>query len=357
MHLSTSSSKAPTRRHVVLLLLACTLVCGVIEAGTTFEFERISRIEHRREKEYQRALVMHKAEHATSVLVAGNSLLLEGVDFPQLQQQVGPEFNLGRLVVEGTFYVDWYYGLRRIFSAGSRPDAVVLVLNPAQLTSSAIGGDYTTHFLVDKADLLQFAKDAGADRNRMSSMALANISFFYGARAEIRNWVLGAIIPGLPGLTRSFRSAPKPPPAGAGSLELALGRLQRLDRLCQDHGAELVFVIPPSNEDNGSSALAQAASTIGVPVLIPIASGQLRPSDYSDRFHLSPDGAGKFTPALAADLRQLLLVGDSGRNLTVAFKSASAGTRRLNDAAGQTSFANAPLDRPDARKIAHNPGD
>ncbi len=355
MHLSTSNFKTPSGRHVFLLLLTCALVCALIEAGTAFEFERISRIEHRREKEYQGALEMHSAEHATSILVAGNSLLLEGVDFPQLQQDVGPEFSLRRLVVEGTFYLDWYYGLRRMFASGARPDVVVLVLNPTQLSSSAIGGDYTTHFLVDKTDLLQFANDAGADRNRMSSMALANISFFYGARAEIRNWILGEILPDLPNLTRSFHSTPKPL-AGTDSQELAMQRLQRLDRICQEHGAELVFVIPPSNADLGTSALSKAASAIGIRVLIPIAPGLLLPSDYSDRFHLSPNGASKFTPALAAGLRQVLLVSESRRNMTTAFKSGLAIKRRLSDPPRQTSFANALPDRTAAGKAVHNPG-
>jgi hypothetical protein len=167
---------------------------------------------------------------------------------------------------------------------------------------------------------------------------------------------LGEIMPDLPSLTRNFHSVPKPS-AGTASRELAMQRLDRLDRICQDHGAKLVFVIPPSNEDAGTSALAQAASAIGVQVLIPIPPGLLPPSDYSDRFHLSPNGAGKFTPALAAGLRQVLRVSDSSRSLTVAFKSTSAGMHRLNDAAGQTSFANASSVRPDARKLAHNPGD
>lgn len=344
MHSSTSSSKVPTGRDVFLLLLSCALVCALIEAGTAFEFGQISRIEHRREKEYQHALEMQPAENIASVLVAGNSLLLEGVDFPQLQQQAGREFNLRRVVVEGTFYLDWYYGLRRLFASGARPDAVVLVLNPTQLASSAIGGDYTAHFLVDKADLLQFAEDAGADRNRMSSMALANVSFFYGARAEIRNWVLGEILPDLPSLTHSFYSPPKPV-VGTAFRELAIERLQRLERMCQSHGAKLVFVIPPSTEDIGASAVAQAASTIGVPVLIPIPPGLLPPSDYSDRFHLSPEGASKFTPALAAGLRQVLLVSDS-----------ESGAQRFNQSTEQTSFADAISGRINVQAVAHSSG-
>jgi hypothetical protein len=246
------------------------------------------------------------------------------VDFPRLQQQAGPDLNLYRVVVEGTFYLDWYYGLRRMFASGARPDAIVLVLNPTQLASPAIGGDYTVHFLVDKADLLEFAKETGADRNRLSSLALANLSFFYGTRAEIRNWVLGQILPDLPGLTRSFHPAPKEPAAGSLQ-ELTTQRLQRLRQLCQRHGAELVFVLPPSNEDIGTDVVSRAAASLGMQVLIPIAPGVLPLSDYSDHFHLNPNGASKFTPALAAGLRQSLLA--RNHNQIAALKPSITATR------------------------------
>jgi len=305
MHSSISSSRAPTTAHVVVLLLACALVCGLIEGGTACGFGRLSRMEHRREAEYRRAVAMHRGEHSSSVLVAGNSLLLEGVDFPRLQQEAGPGLDLQRTVVEGTFYLDWYYGLRRMFAEGAQPDAVVLVLNPTQLTSGSVGGDYTAHFLVDRSDVLRFAEESGADRNRMSSIALANLSFFYGARAEIRSWVLGQILPDLPSLSRNFHSPPRIPDS-EGLREVAQQRLNRLRQLCQDHKAELVFVIPPSNEDAGTAAVSQAAATLGVPTLVPIAPGMLPLSDYSDRFHLNAQGASKFTRALAAALKQAL---------------------------------------------------
>jgi len=281
-------------------------VCAFIEVGTALGFGRISHIEHRREAEFQRAKDVRHSVRAASVLVVGNSLLLQGVDFPKLQQQAGPELTLYRVVVENTFYLDWYYGLRRIFASGARPDAIVLVLNPSQLTSPAIGGDYTAHFLVDKSDLLEFVKETGADRNRTSSLALANLSFFYGTRAEIRNWVLGKILPDLPILTRSFHPTQKKPPADL-LRELTTQRLERLRQLCQRYEAKLVFVVPPSNEDAGADIVSRAAASIGVEVLIPIAPGVLPLSDYSDRFHLNSNGASKFTPPLAAGLRQTIL--------------------------------------------------
>lgn len=324
MHSSTSNSRTPSRRDVAVLILACALVCGFMEAGTELLFGRISRVENRREKEYRRASDIRRAENTQSVLVAGNSLLLEGVDFPQLQQEAGIEMDLRRTAVEGTSYLDWYYGLRRLFAEGSRPDAVVLVLNPIQLTSRAVGGDYTAHFLVNWSDILQFSKDTGADRNRLSSLALARLSFFYGARAEIRNWVLGQILPDLPTLTHALQSSP----TGLSSDTLhnvAVQRLERLRHLCADHGAELVLVIPPSNEEMGTASITQVAETEGIQVLVPIEPGVLPLSDYSDRFHLNRSGAAKFTTALAAGLRQALLTNnDQAQNAALKTKTRSS---------------------------------
>jgi lysophospholipase L1-like esterase len=323
MHSSTSNSRTPSRRDIAVLLLACALVCAFVEVGTEFVFGRISHIEHRRETEYRHAVNMRRTQNAQSVLIAGNSLLLEGVDFPQLQQETGGEIDLRRTVVEGTFYLDWFYGLRRLFAEGSRPDAVVLVLNPVQLTSRSVGGDYTAHFLVGWNDILQFAEDTGADRNRTSSLALARLSFFYGARAEIRNWVLGRILPDFPILTHGLQSSPKG--LSANTLrEVAAQRLGRLRQLCQDHGAALVFVIPPSNEDMGAASVAEVAATEGIRVLVPIRPGVLPSSDYSDRFHLNSSGAAKFTTALAAGLRQALLA-NNDQTQTASVKKAISG--------------------------------
>ena len=192
MHLSTSNSRTPTKGHIALLLVLCAAFCASVELVTAHLFGRVSRIERRRETEYRDALEVRSARirHKTSVLVAGNSLLLQGVDFPQLQKDVGLEIELHRTVFENTFFLDWYYGLQRIFRAGAQPDVIVLVLSP-QLTSDSNGGDYIVHMLVDRHDLMRFANDTGADRNQISVLALDNLSFFFGSRAEIRSLDIG----------------------------------------------------------------------------------------------------------------------------------------------------------------------
>lgn len=309
MRLSISNSKQATKADIVLVLSLCALFCAAVEFTTAHFFGRISRIEKRRESEYRAALAIHAASagpHKPVILVAGNSLLLQGVNFPQLQQEVGPQIELHRSVFENTFYFDWYYGLRRMFRAGARPNIVALVLSPGQLTSNAIDGDYSALMMVDHKDLLRFANDIGADHNRMSVLALDNISYFFGARAEIRSWILGKLLPDLPVLTQHFHYKGSAPETSAME-EIASQRLSQLRRLGQRYGVNLILVLPPSIQDEGTAAVLKSASSLGMSVLDPISPGSLPASDYSDGFHLNAQGAFRFTPALAATLRGLVL--------------------------------------------------
>jgi hypothetical protein len=306
---SISSFDRPTRRDVIRLLLACVLVCLAVEAGAALLFRRISHIEGRRESEYRAALAIRRGQdhHRLSVLLAGNSLLLEGVDFPRLQKEAGPDLELRRIVVENTSYLDWYYGLRRVFKLGAQPDVVVLVLSPIQLISRSTDGDYTAHLLLDSRDMVELARDTGADRNRLSSIALSNASFFYGTRAEIRTWILGRILPRLSSLTQFFHAKP-PLPSPSAIREVAASRLAQMNRLCRKHEVRLIVVVPPTPENRGTSEVLQAAADTGVVAVLPVSPGILAESDYSDGFHLNSRGAGVFTPALARDLRQNLLL-------------------------------------------------
>jgi hypothetical protein len=307
MHLSTSnfSARQPGKVHIALVLTVCSLFCVSVETVTTRYFARVSRTEKRRELEYQAALAIRsaKADHKLSVLVAGNSLLLRGVDFPELERGLRPDLEVKRSVFENTSFLDWYYGLSRFFRAGSRPDVVVLVLSPWQLVSDATDGDYTVQMMVDRRDLLRFANETGADRNRMSVMALDKASFFFGTRAEIRTWILNTVLPDLPSLTQFFRFDVSVT-GDHNDVEVAGQRLNRLSALCDQYGVKFVLVVPPLPEQAGLRTIADAAATEGVPALMPIHI--LPRSDYADLIHLNAQGAAKFTPALAESLRNLL---------------------------------------------------
>jgi hypothetical protein len=307
MHSSISSSETPTKAHVATLLCLCLVLCLAVEVITVRLFPVVSKMERRHESEYRSALFVQsgKPRGTTSVLIAGNSLLLHGVEYPQLQQAMGSNVELRRVAIENTFYFDWYYGLRRIFHAGARPDVVVLVLNPAQLTSDAIDGDYSVHMMVDGRDLPDLGRNIGADRNRMSVLALDKMSFFFGDRAQIRSLILGRILPDLPKLTQSFHFTATVPAAEVVNQRAAL-RLSRLRQLCADHGVSLVLVLPPAMQDTGANPVLQAAVSEHVPVLMPLAPGALPESDYSDAFHLNSLGVVKFTSLLADGLKNVM---------------------------------------------------
>lgn len=309
--ISSFKQPKPTRAHIVLVLGLCALFCLSVEAVTAHFFGRISRVEKRRESEFRAALTLTsaKARHKLCVLVVGNSLLLDGVDFSRLQDDLGSNFELHRSVFENTSYLDWYYGLRRLLHAGARPDVVVLVLSPGQLTSDATDGDYSVQMLVDDRDLLHFARDTDADNNRISVIALDRASFFFGTRAEIRNWLLLKALPDLPVLTPYFRGEGGGSTPGGGPdtrlVSIARQRLQILHQLCDRYGVSLVLAIPPIRDDDSGDAKAIAAAVRVVPVLIPLPT--LPKSAFADQLHLNQRGAAEFTPALAQHLRSLLL--------------------------------------------------
>jgi hypothetical protein len=260
-------------------------------------------MESRRESEYEGAIAIRseKPLNRSSLLLAGNSLMLEGVDFPRLASNALPEFQAHRFVVENTSYFDWYFGLRRIFKQGARPDVVALMLNPIQLTSSKFDGDYAAHLLVDRGDLLEFGHQVSADRNDMTSLALANVSSFYGTRSEVRTWLLGKIMPGVISLFRQTTASPK----YEISRDLSIQRMLELSRLCSQYGAQFVIVLPPSRQGIGFDVVLEGAKLSGVKILMPVAPGVLPATDFSDGFHLNAGGAAKFTPYLAAELKQL----------------------------------------------------
>lgn len=263
-------------------------------------------MEKRHETEYRDMLSIRsgRPRNGLSMLVAGNSLLLHGVDVARLRRELGPDIDLHRTAIENTFYWDWYYGLRSAFRTGARPDVVVLVLNPAQLTSNAIDGDYSVHMMVDARDIPELGRTIGADRNRMSVFALDKLSFFFGVRAQIRGLILDNLFPDLADLTQFFNHPKHNLDQTLDSR--AAARLRQLQTLCSRYGAAFVLVIPPAEEDGGASRMLHIADSQGVTVVMPMAPGVLARSDYSDDFHLNPSGAAKFTPAFAAHLRQVI---------------------------------------------------
>lgn len=293
------------RRAIVTLLALCLVFMAAVETVTHVAYGKVSRIRARLEQEQVAARELKwNGSGSAPLLMVGNSLLLEGVQIGELQRALSPELEARRFVVEGTSYLDWYYGLRRLFREGSRPAAVVVVLSPRQFLSNSTVGDYFAHLLMDERDLLRVMHDAGYDRTVTSSLLFARASTFYGSRSEIRKWILNNIIPDLQALTSRLQPTAKPLGDSTFIETAAAPRMRRLAELGTSFGVQIIVVVPPVSEGGDDAyALQAAGKAAGVEVLVPSAPGELSVSDFADGFHLNDQGSKKFTAALARQVK------------------------------------------------------
>src|ERR1700693_1831502 len=103
MHSSTSDSSAPRAGRAFVLLLAALLGYFLtLEIAMRAVVPRISAMERRQRDDFRSALTMRPptAGCAESVLVVGNSLLLEGIDRDRLQRLMGSQYQVALLPIE-----------------------------------------------------------------------------------------------------------------------------------------------------------------------------------------------------------------------------------------------------------------
>ena len=118
------------RRYSLILLTVIGLLGLGLEFGLGWGLPRLSHIIERLKTEQAQAVRLKPlVGQPVPVLIVGNSLLLDGVDISALDEKLRPEHRVTRFVVENTSYLDWYYGLRRLFREGARPKVLVLALH------------------------------------------------------------------------------------------------------------------------------------------------------------------------------------------------------------------------------------
>jgi hypothetical protein len=290
------------------LSLIASIVCLMLGAETFSRdvFPRISQIERRiHEDEGQvRAIPAHSSDPQPTVLLAGNSLLLRGLDYPLIRTDLAPHARVVRFAIENTEYLDWYYGLRHLFAAGVRPAMVVLCLNLGQTVSPRTLGDYSARHLFGAAELLPVAHEAGLGATGTSDLILAHWSAFYASRSTMRNFVLNKTAPAYAAAMHALADNTRAPlPPDAELMRTARARLRALDILCRQSGVELVLLIPPSVAGH-NDLLASAAALETVNFDYPFPAGALGADLFrADGAHLNQQGAAVFTQALAGILR------------------------------------------------------
>lgn len=296
------AAASPSLAKRTATLLATIVLCALlVEVGMRAGFSRISRIGKRTHEEYLGARDLKRESDVSPVLLAGNSLLLEGVDIPTLESQLPGGIRPVRYIVEQTEYYDWFYGLKRLFAEGSRPAMVVLCIGPNHFVGNLMLLDSGPYYLYSLGDLPAIARLQHLSLTDASSMYFAHWSLFFAAKNGLRNFVMGKIDPPYATFLHELGMQPAPPMTAHQVTAIATPRLAEIDELCRRNGARFAYLIPPgfvANED----ALRGAAAAVHVPLLAPVRQSEWPLSKFRDGFHLTPQSSIEFAKLLAPEL-------------------------------------------------------
>ena len=210
---SVNRSHGRPRRATATLLVSVAIFALALECGTRLCIHRMSASLARISQEADAAARVRRTEQLPrQLLIVGNSLLMADVDMAALNRGIGPKWQATRFAIEQTTYYDWHFGLRRLFAAGARPDAIVLCMEPRHLVSPGVRTEIFAHFLLQRTDIYRASRTLGLTPTETSDLFFANISAFYALRKEIRKNLLGRLMPSLPNLTAMIIRGGAPPP-------------------------------------------------------------------------------------------------------------------------------------------------
>jgi lysophospholipase L1-like esterase len=302
---STSSSEPRALFYSKVLVGICAVVIVLFEFLSDYLLKHHSETYNRVSHQYAEALKMQPARpgQPTSVLMVGNSLLLEGVDVNRLKELTSGQMHICPIFLEATGYYDWFYALQRLFREGARPQVVILGVGVNSFLSNSVREDYVPLMLFDMRDSIRVASALKMDRTATSNLLLAHSSVFWDTRTVLRTQILRHTVPHYQELVLLLKPQPViPPPAQFQTI--ANNRLERLRELCESRGAKLIILVPPTpSSEDAVHQMAVAAQRARVDTLIPIDPAALSARYYqSDELHLNPEGARLFTTALATFL-------------------------------------------------------
>jgi hypothetical protein len=309
---SSTSASEPRRalRAIFVLLAALVAWLALLEVAMRVALPHLSETERRMAADASLAFRLGpRGEHGEpTVLIVGNSLLEQGINRAQLQAAMSPGYVVAYYPIEGTTYLDWLYGLRRLLAQGSHPATVVLCMSGRQLLSNATYGDTFAYRLLQPRDLPQLMQDARLDMMTASAYLFATKSAWLGSRNALRVGLLQKWLPRSDLLAAHVTVVdPLPLVVNDQTLARAMTRLQSLQALAREHGVRFVYLVPPSlNRSDLGAALAARARAAGVEVLLPYAPTEMPRQKFTDGLHLSPAGATDFTARVGPALLKVL---------------------------------------------------
>jgi len=291
---------------IIVLLAGLAVILLGFELGSPLVLQHLSRTERRVEGELQAAKTLRQltADGRPTVLLAGNSLLLEGVQLDRLHDSLASEYEVSRLGIEQTHYLDWYFGLRRMLQEGSRPSLIVLSLATDQLASRFTLGEQFAHRQMSTQDLPLAIRETKLDRTTASTYLFAHWSNWLADKGVIRQRVLILLVPNfrqLAGRIADHGPHVNNPDVLVGT---ARQRLPELRGLAQSYGVKIVLLVPPALHEDHSGEIQALGTQVGVPVWVLSSPGEFPRTLYVDGFHLNLQGSEIFTSRLAEKIRE-----------------------------------------------------
>ena len=319
MHLSTSNSEAvdltqpelesvrdlSPRTGILVLLAGLALIMIGFEVISPVVLQRLSRTERRVETELRAAKQLQPLtpDGRPTVLLTGNSLLLEGVNLDSLHDSLAGQYEVSRLGIEQTHYLDWYFGLRRLLEEGSRPSVIVLTLATDQLASRFTLGEQFAHRQMSLHDWPLAIQESHLDRTTASTYFFAHWSNWLADKGVIRQRVMILLVPNFRLLAMRIADHGAHVRDPKLLLSAAEQRLPELGELARTYGVKIVLLIPPTLREDHSREIQAIGAQAGVPVWVLSPPGELPRSLYMDGFHLNAQGNEIYTGRLADQLR------------------------------------------------------
>jgi hypothetical protein len=286
---------------IIALCIGIVVIWLGLELSSPIILKRFSRIERRIESETAEALTLRPftQDGRPTVLLVGNSLLLEGVQLDVLQDRLAPHYAVSRLGIDQTRYLDWYFGLRRLLQQGSHPSVIILSLATDQFASMFSLEEAFAHRQMSAHDFTLFVREAKLDKTAATSYFFAHWSNWLGDKRFIRQDLLILMVPNFREL--GGRVAPHGARINDPSILLGMARerLPELRDLAQSYGIKIVVLVPPTLREDYSSDVQQLGDKAGVPVWVLSPPGEFSRDLYRDGFHLNAQGSEIFTTRLA----------------------------------------------------------
>src|SRR5260370_6610179 len=308
------SSRSMARAYAKALIVMSVSLIIALEIFSAYLLRHHSVTYARTSRQYEEALKTRPAGpgEPLCVLMVGNSLLLHGVELDRLRALTSPSMRIYPVFLEATGYYDWLYALQRLFRQGARPQVVIVGVGVNFFLKNGVRQDYASMLFFDAQDTLAVASDLNLDRTATSNLLLAHSSIFWDTRSVIRTQILNRVVPHLEDLFLLVNPKPEVPEGGAFK-EIAIPRLRRLRELCEEHGAKLILLVPPTlSSESAVSQMSYSARTAGVEISLPIDPAALSAKFYQrDGMHLNSSGSVIFTSALSRDLPERVMTRDT----------------------------------------------